>query len=321
MNHPGKKSAPVILGPTASGKTPVGVKIAELLNSEVISADSRLVYRQLDIGTAKPTAEEMGPVPHHLIDIVNPDESFSVADYQSQAYQKMAEIFTEGKIPVIVGGTGLYIRALENNPSFQNQPPDDSVREKILEELDESGTDALYAELKEFDPSAAEKIHPNNIPRLVRALEVIRLTGRKFSEGIDSDESSENECPYKFVLYGLKPDRELLYTRINDRVDKMIADGWVEEVRRILDGGYTGNEKPLAGLGYRDMIKYVRGECTLGDAVERVKRDTRRFAKRQMTWFRSMENIEWMEIDENSGIVETANKILENFMLHLSGNK
>jgi tRNA dimethylallyltransferase len=306
------KTIPIILGPTATGKTAVSIALSKRLNYEIISADSRLVYRLLDIGTAKPSLSERQGIPHHLIDLINPDEDFTVADYKKLAYGKIDELLASGKMPLIVGGTGLYIRALVENPSFQNLPPDPDLRGEIHREIDERGSRAVYSELAELDPDAAEKIHPNNIPRLVRAIEVVRSKNAKFSDSVRLDqERTGDKNPYSWILVGLNMDRELLYKRINSRVKSMIDAGWVDEVKKILDMGFTGNEKPLMGLGYRDMISLIRGEIDINMAIENIARDTRRFAKRQMTFFRKIPDIHWIELEVGYDASDVETKILE----------
>lgn len=301
----------ILLGPTAVGKTAVSIPLARSLDAEIISADSRQVYIGLDIGTAKPTAEERDGIPHHLIDIVPPDADFTVADFQRVALEKIHEILSREKEPLVVGGTGLYIRALTDRPGYQNLPPIPELRKEILAEIKEKGTEAVYKELEKFDPDAAERIHPNNIPRLVRAMEVIRATGRRFSEaGRIDQESKKKDSPYSWRLVGLNMKRELLYERIDRRVLKMIDEGWVDEVRHLLDEGLTGNEKPLTGLGYRDIVAHVRGEKTLDEAAETIQRDTRRFAKRQLTFFRGMPGIEWINLEPDFDPEKIAMEIL-----------
>ena len=294
-----KRKIPILLGPTAVGKTAVSVPLASKLNAEIISADSRLVYKHLDIGTAKPTIEEMGGIPHHMINLVSPGDDFTVADFKELAYRKINEIHGFGKEALIVGGTGLYIRALVDNPSFQHQPPVPELRERILKEIEEKGSQAVHDELAEIDGDAAEVIHPHNIPRLVRAIEVIRSTGIKFSDSVRLDrERSSEENPWDWVIVGLKMDRELLYKRINQRVKDMIDSGWESEVGNLLAMGFAGDEKPLTGLGYRDIVLLVKGETAMDEAIEKIRQDTRRFAKRQMTFTRKIPGITWIEIDE-----------------------
>ena len=259
---------PILLGPTAIGKTAISIPLAHRLSAEIISADSRQVYIGLDIGTAKPSMEELDGIPHHLIDIVPPTADFTVADFQRLAFDKMGEILSRDKKPLIVGGTGLYIRALTDRPGYQDLPPIPGLREEILEDIQDRGAEAVYKELREFDPDAASRIHPNNIPRLVRAVEVVRATGRPFSDAVKADREREHEPGQAWRLIGLNMERDLLYDRINRRVLKMMDAGWVDEVRSLLDSGLSGNEKPLAGLGYRDIVAHVRGEKSLDEAVE-----------------------------------------------------
>ncbi len=300
----------ILLGPTAVGKTAVSIPLAKSMDAEIISADSRQVYISLDIGTAKPSITERDGIPHHLIDIVQPQDNFTVADFQKLAFDTIQEIHSRKKAVLIVGGTGLYIRALIDKPSYQDQPPIPELRDAILDEIEKRGALAVYDELAEFDPETAAKIHPNNIPRLVRAVEVIRSTGRKFSEAVRADSENREESKYRWHLIGLNMDRELLYERINRRVRMMIDAGWIDEVTSLLESGLTGNEKSLAGLGYRDMVAAIRGEISLDDAIEKIKRDTRRFAKRQMTYFRGMEGVKWMELSMDSNPVTIAEQIL-----------
>lgn len=302
---------PILLGPTAVGKTAVGISLAELLSAEIISADSRLVYKYMDIGTAKPTSSEKRGIPHHLIDLVNPDEDFTVADYKNLAYEKIKELLESNTNPLVVGGTGLYIRALVDNPSFQNLPPNPELRDELVREIEERGSQALYDELAKIDPVAAEKIHPNNIPRLVRAIEVIRSKDEVFSESVERDRiRSDSENPYSWLLIGLDMDRELLYKRINSRVRQMFDSGWIDEVKKILDMGFTVNEKPLTGLGYRTIISLLKGEIDLNRAIDTISRDTRRFAKRQMTFFRKIPDIHLIRISEDSDISGIVSSIL-----------
>jgi len=306
------KEVVVLLGPTAAGKTAVSIPLARALDAEIISADSRQVYTGLDIGTAKPSRTERGGIPHHLIDIVPPNADFTVADFQKLAFEKLEEIHSRGKNALVVGGTGLYIRALVDRPAYQSQPPVPHLRREILEDIADRGSAAVHDELARFDPDAAAGIHPNNIPRLVRAMEVVRATGRRFSDAVRADRArSGEESLYNWHIVGLNMDRELLYDRINRRVLKMVDDGWVNEVRDLLDGGCSGEEKPLQGLGYRDIVSVVRGEKKLEDVVDIVQRDTRRFAKRQLTYFRKLEGIRWLVLEDGFDPEAEAARILE----------
>jgi len=305
-----KQKEIVLLGPTAVGKTKVSVIVAQVLGAEIVSADSRLVYKELDIGTAKPTMEERGGVPHHLIDVVDIWSEFTVADFQKLAFKALDDIHSRGRKALVVGGTGLYLRALVDLPSYQNVPPMPDLRREIMKEIQEYGSLALYEELKRFDPSAASKIHPNNIPRLVRAVEVVRATGRRFSEVIEHDRRRKAESPYNWLLIGLTMDRGKLYDRINRRVKEMVQRGWVDEVRALIAKGATGEEKPLKGLGYKDIIAYLVGKQSLDEAVEKIQRDTRRFAKRQMTFFRMINDVKWIEVDYSEAPQDVARKVI-----------
>ncbi|MFH1677006.1 MAG: tRNA (adenosine(37)-N6)-dimethylallyltransferase MiaA [bacterium] len=304
----------VLLGPTAVGKTAVSIPLARSLDAEIISADSRQIYVGMDIGTAKPSHSERGAARHHLIDVVDPASDFTVADFMKLSFEKIEEIQKRGKRVLVVGGTGLYIRALIDRPSYQNQPPVPELREELLEEITEKGPEALYEELKRFDPDAAEKIHPNNTPRLIRAIEIIRTTGHRFSDAVKRDSERAKEFPeYEWKLIELVADRDRLYERINMRVVKMIHSGWVDEVRRLLESGCCGDEKPLQGLGYRDIVAHIRGEKSLDAAIELAQRDTRRFAKRQLTFFRGFDDVTRIELSSDFDPNEISARILELF--------
>jgi tRNA dimethylallyltransferase len=306
----GSRNVLVLAGPTAVGKTAVGIFLAGLINAEIISADSRQVYIGLDIGTAKPSIEERGGIPHHLIDVANVNRDFTVADFQRLAFEALDDIHRRGKSAIVVGGSGLYIRALVDNPSYQDQPPVPEIRRAILDEISELGSEAVYAELVRLDPDAAGKIHPNNIPRLVRAVEVIRATGRRFSEGVEGDRLKDADTPYRWRIVGLTMDRSALYDRINARVLDMLKNGWLDEVRRVLSTGATGDEKPLKGLGYRELVEHLRGHQSLETSIELIQRDTRRFAKRQLTWFRMLDDIVWIQIDPDDSPAQVAESVL-----------
>ncbi|MCL5045788.1 MAG: tRNA (adenosine(37)-N6)-dimethylallyltransferase MiaA [Actinobacteria bacterium] len=301
----------VVTGPTATGKTAVGIELALRLKGEVISADSMLVYRHMDIGTAKPDLEERRGVPHHLIDIVDPDEEFSVADFQVLAHQKIREVAGRGKLPLLVGGTGLYIRALAEEYQFTEMDPDSEFRRRLAEEARVKGGEGLHGRLREVDPDAAARIHPNDSRRLIRALEVYEKTGRPISS---SWGAPARPSPYDLVMVGITADRQDLYRRIELRVDRMIAAGLVEEVRSLLGMGYTRDLKSMQSLGYREIAAYLDGETDLPGAVELIKINTRRFAKRQLTWFRRDRRINWLPVGKDSSveqIVEGVLKIVE----------
>ncbi|MFH0802021.1 MAG: tRNA (adenosine(37)-N6)-dimethylallyltransferase MiaA [bacterium] len=297
-----------LVGPTASGKTALALDLAELFNSEIISADSRQVYRHLDIGTAKPSAEERRLVRHHLLDVADPAEEFSLADYQRLAFDAIREIRSREKLPLLVGGSGLYVKAVTEGYELPAAPPDPKFRETKYEEARRLGTSAVHEALLKEDPETARRLHPNDLRRVVRALEVIRATGRPFSEFYRVPE--KHPLGLLVLKVGLRLPREELYRRIDARVDSMIAGGFVEEVKFLIEKGFRGALLKIKILGYGDLIEHLDGACSLGDAVERIKRHTRQFAKRQLTWFRADRDIRWVDRDEAAG-GKAANIILE----------
>ncbi|SES77207.1 tRNA (adenosine(37)-N6)-dimethylallyltransferase MiaA [Anaerobranca gottschalkii] len=281
----------VILGPTASGKTALSIQLAKQTNDEIISADSMLIYKGMDIGTAKPTKEEMEGIPHHLIDIIEPDEEFSVYDYQILSQKTIREIKERGKLPIVVGGTGLYIRALTEDFTLNQIPQDEAVRKKYYEIMINKGKEYLHSLLKDKDPIAYEKLHPNDYKRVIRALEVYELSGNSIYNLQEKKHTNNN------ILYiGLTMDREILYKRVNDRVDIMLKQGLVDEVRALLAKGISKEANSMKGIGYKQVIEYLEGRLDYDKMVEILKRDTRRYAKRQLTWFRGMEGIYWLDI-------------------------
>lgn len=284
-----------VAGPTASGKTELGVRLAEHYGGEVVSADSMQIYKKMNIATAKPTKEEMRGIPHHLIDFVEPTESYSVARYKTDAQNAIEDITSRGKLPIIVGGTGLYIDSLLENIEFFDAEVDESLRQKLYERAEAEGAEKLYSELSKIDPKSAEKIHSNNIKKVIRALEIYYATGRKISEQVDLSRLSGT--PYECVIIGLtSKDRQYLYDRINRRVDKMLELGLLEEAREFYSvyGVKTANQ----AIGYKEILPYLQGEKSLGECVEHLKMQTRRYAKRQLTWFRRNEKIRFLSIDE-----------------------
>jgi len=285
----------VILGPTASGKTKVSLEIADILKVEIISADSRQVYRYMDIGTAKPGLEERKRVPHHLIDIVDPDEYFTAADYSIKAREAIKEVVCREKEPVVVGGSGLYLRALFKG-FFKGPGKDEKLRQELKEKAERSGVESLYLELKKKDPQAAQKIGPHNLVRIIRALEVYELSGKKIS-----DLQRKGEYPpveYDFVKIGLKLDREKLYQRIDQRVEQMIKAGLINEVKGLKKKGYNLSLAPLRTFGYKEIFQYLEGEISQDEARERIKLNTRHYAKRQLTWFKKEEGIIWIDAEK-----------------------
>jgi tRNA dimethylallyltransferase len=294
----------VILGPTAVGKTAVGLRVAEQIGGEIISADSAAVYRGMDIGTAKPTAEERARVRFHLIDVADPDEPFTAAKFRELALEAIRDIQARGKRVLIVGGTGLYLRVLLHGFSLAPPPRDPTIRKRLQQEAREQGLPALYARLQQVDPQAAARIHPNDAVRIIRALEVYEMTGKPVSEW---QHRAERELPA--LKFGLTMPRPLLYQRINARVDQMMAQGFLQEVQNLLSKGYNRDLPALKGLGYRHLIAYLMGERGLEEAVALWKRDTRRFAKRQMTWFRREPGVHWL--DASGGVEATAQCIVQ----------
>lgn len=288
-----RKPLIILTGPTAVGKTKASIGLSKAIGGEIISADSMQVYRHMDIGSAKITKEEMQGVPHHLIDVLEPDEEFHVVKFQQMAKKAMDEIYAKGKIPVVVGGTGFYIQALLYDIDFDEQETDSAYREYLEEIAKEKGAQYLHDMLKEVDSKAAQEIHMNNVKRVIRALEFYKQTGEKISE--HNEKERQKESPYNFVYIVLNDDREKLYQRIDQRVDEMIKKGLVKEVESLKTKGYTKNMVSMQGLGYKEILSYLEGELSLEDAVYILKRDTRHFAKRQLTWFKREKDVIWLE--------------------------
>jgi len=294
----------IIAGPTASGKSGLAVTLASRFNGEIISADSMQVYRRMDIGTAKPTAEERGGVAHHMIDVVEPDEPFTAALYASMALERIREVHERGCNPFVAGGTGLYIKALTGG-IFKGPEADPALRAG-LEELE---TPRLHARLRQVDPAGAAAIHPNNRVRVIRALEVWELTKRPISEF--HAEHAFAEEPLKTLKIGLELERGEINARIDARVDEMMAAGLLEETRGLLKAGYSPSLKPMGALGYKEMVEHIEGRCSLDDAVEDLKKNTRRYAKRQMTWFRKDPDIRWFNPEAKKDIIEAVKEFLK----------
>ncbi|REJ09591.1 tRNA (adenosine(37)-N6)-dimethylallyltransferase MiaA [Halobacillus trueperi] len=285
-----------VVGPTAVGKSNLGIRIAQRFNGEVISGDSMQIYRTMDIGTAKVTKGEMQGIPHHMIDFKDPAEQFSVAEFQENVQKLIWEIHERGKLPVLVGGTGLYIQATLFNFHFSEQKKDPSIMEKLEKEWKENGRDYMYKRLVEIDPEQAEKIHPNNERRVLRALEVYETTGQVMS---DRHHQQQKESPFNPLLIGLEMDRELLYDRINRRVDQMIEQGLLEEVQNLYKQGLKDSQS-MQAIGYKELIPYFEGSCALGEAIELLKRNSRRYAKRQYTYFKNKMDINWYEVSPSN---------------------
>lgn len=286
----------VITGPTASGKTPVAVRVAQELNGEIVSADSVQVYRYLNIGSAKPTPEEMGGVPHHLMDVIRPDEKFSVADYRARAEKAIIDIRSRGRLPIVSGGTILYIRALVGGYAFPERGFDPRVRERLYRKYAVLGITRLRQDLEAVDPVAARRIHPNDVRRAIRALEVYEMTRKRISDSW----GKADELRVPAIMVALEVERDELYSRIEKRVDRMLQAGLVEETRAILSLGYSHRLGPLNSVGYAEVIRYLRGECTLQEARRLIVRNTRRLAKRQLTWLRNDDRIVWVYAGKHS---------------------
>lgn len=278
-----------IVGPTAVGKTQLSIEIAKRFGGEIISGDSMQVYRGMDIGTAKIAEEEKQGIPHYMIDLKHPEEPFSVAEYQKYVHQYIEEIDSHGKLPIIVGGSGLYIQSALYDYHFSDQGRDEQVTRRLESELNDQGADIMHKRLEEIDPDQAAKIHPNNHRRLIRALEIYETTGTTMSE---YQKKQPVNSPYHPIFIGLEMDRHLLYERINDRVDLMLAHGLLEEVKTLYDQGYENNQA-MRGIGYKEFIPYFKGERAFDDTVQVLKRNSRRYAKRQYTWFKNKMDVNW----------------------------
>ncbi|MDD5952815.1 MAG: tRNA (adenosine(37)-N6)-dimethylallyltransferase MiaA [Oscillospiraceae bacterium] len=306
------RSIPVIavVGPTASGKSGLAVALAKWLNSEVVSADSMQIYREMTIGTAKPTAEEMDGVVHHMVDFLPMTESFSVADYVAMAGECLKDIARRGKIPILVGGTGLYVRSLLQNLDFSDGDKDPALRESLRKKAETEGPSALLEELRSVDPESAERIEMRNVPRVIRAIELYRTTGKTMTEHLR--DSRKTPSPYVSCMLGLNyRQRQTLYDRINRRVDDMMEKGLLDEAKNIFQ--QPGGQTALQAIGYKELKPYLDGEISLSEAVEKMKQGTRRYAKRQLTWFRREEDIHWLYPDDyidEASLVDAAKSVV-----------
>lgn len=288
-----KRPLIILTGPTAVGKTKASIGLAKALNGEIISADSMQVYKYMDIGSAKIRPEEMQGVKHYLIDELEPDEEFHVVRFQQMAKKAMEEIYAKGKIPIVVGGTGFYIQALLYDIDFTENNEDSEYRQEMERLASEKGAEYIHDMLRKVDPVSADTIHANNVKRVIRALEFYHQTGAKISE--HNEQERGKESPYEFCYFVLNDDRAHLYERINLRIDQMLEEGLVDEVRALKDKGYTRDMVSMQGLGYKEILDYLNGECTLEEAIYILKRDTRHFAKRQLTWFRRERDVIWID--------------------------
>ncbi len=294
----------VIIGPTAVGKTKLSIEMAKCFNGEIISGDSMQIYRGMDIGTAKIRKDEMEGIPHHLIDIKEPDENFSVAEFQTLVRAKIKEIAEKGKLPIIVGGTGLYVQSVIYDYQFSDASGDDEFRRLLEERANREGNEALYKELIEVDPESAAEIHPNNLRRVIRALEIFHLTGKTRQE---FQKSQVPDLLYQTALVGLTMERDKLYERINARVDLMMQEGLFEEVKGLYGQGLRDCQS-IQAIGYKEIYDYLDGKISLEQAVENLKQNSRRYAKRQLTWFRNKMEVEWFDV---TNVNSFAKKIME----------
>ena len=298
----------VVAGPTASGKTGLAIDIANYTGGEIVSADSMQIYKYMDIGSAKPTKEERAAAVHHMIDFLEPDAEYSVADYTRDAHKVIADITVRGKIPIMCGGTGLYINSVVNDVTFGEMETDYKLREELRKTAEEKGGEYLIEMLREFDPISAERLHPNNLKRVIRAIEFYKLTGVPISE--HQEETKKQKSRYNPLMICIEWDREVLYDRINRRVDIMLENGLIDEVKRLRDMGYTRDLNSMQGIGYKEVMDYLDGKYTLDETVEIIKQSSRRYAKRQMTWFRRDEQIYYVKSDN---AFEEAKKLIDEY--------
>ncbi|MCQ4921720.1 tRNA (adenosine(37)-N6)-dimethylallyltransferase MiaA [Tissierella carlieri] len=286
----------ILIGPTAIGKTALSIELAKKMNGEIISADSMQIYKYMDIGSAKITKEEMDDIPHHLIDIVLPNEDFTVANFKDSAIKLIRDINSKNKIPIVAGGTGLYINSLVYNLNFTQVAPNDEIRNKLESLGDKYGNEYLHQELQRIDVKSAEKISVNDRKRIIRAIEIFEMTGKPMSEYNENFRRPVED--YNLVMIGLNMDRKELYNRINLRVDIMIEEGLMEEVKKLLSMGYSKELVSMQGIGYKEIIMYLEGSISLDKSIEMIKQGTRNYAKRQLTWFRRDNRIKWVNVDE-----------------------
>lgn len=311
-----KQPLVIINGPTAVGKTAAAVELAKLLDGEIISADSMQVYRGMDIGTAKVTREEMQGIRHHLIDIIDPDEPFSVLEFKRLAEEAIKDIASRGKLPIIAGGTGYYIQAVLYDVDFTEYSDDEqsAIRSKLEEQLKNCGALYMHEYLRSFDPDSAEAIHPNNTKRLLHAIEFYELTGKTISE--HNREQSANESPYDFMYFVITDDRESIYDRINRRVDAMLENGLEKEVRKLLDAGYTEEMQSMLGIGYKETVDCILGRVSRDEAAENIKKETRHYAKKQLTWFKREKCVEFIDRRNFNGSKDIALYLSERIKNH-----
>lgn len=297
-----------IAGPTASGKTALGVEIAKRVSGEVVSCDSMQVYRRMDIGTAKPDMAERCGIPHHMLDIIEPDEPFNVADFVKTARTCIDDCLKRGNVPILAGGTGLYMDSVLNNTDFADFKSDPDFRAEMQNIAEEQGNEALHKILAQKDSIAAEKIHPNNIRRVIRALEVCHMTGKTFTK---VNEESRREMVYDTLILGIEADREKLYEKIDKRVDLMMGKGLIDEVQKLRESGIGRETTAMQAIGYKELLDYLEGRAELSETVDKIKQESRRYAKRQMTWFRRNKDIVWVRLDQSDSVDRICQKCLE----------
>lgn len=313
----------ILTGPTAAGKSALSISLAKAIGGEIISADSMQVYRHMDIGSAKITHEEMSGIPHHLIDVLEPTEEFNVVRFQSMAKEAMNRIYCSGKVPIIVGGTGFYIQSVLYDIDFAETDEDEAFRQHLENIAKEQGSEVLFEKLRQIDPKSCEIIHANNVKRVIRAIEFYEKTGKPISE--HNEEQHEKESPYNSAYFVLTDERSILYDKIDRRVDEMLKQGLVDEVNNLKEIGCTGDMVSMQGLGYKEILEYLEGCCTLEDAVYRIKRDTRHFAKRQLTWFRREKEVIWVsrqDFRENTDVENSGeDRAILDYMMKVLGDK
>ena len=295
----------VICGPTASGKTSLSISLAKKINGEIVSCDSMQIYKEMDIGSAKPTVEEMQEIKHYLVDFVSPEKRYSVSEYKDDASKAIEEIINKGKTPIIVGGTGLYLNSLIYNIQYNEMEVDLNYRRELEKEAEEYGLEVLYNRAKEIDPEAMEKVSANDKKRITRVLEIYNATGRNKTE---LEKKSRKEVPYNYLIFGINMERSILYDRINKRVDIMLEQGLIEEVKNLINK-YSNMPTAMQGLGYKEVKEFLDGNISKEEMIEKIKMETRRYAKRQITWFKRIENIIWL--DGLNKTEENVNSIME----------
>lgn len=295
----------VICGPTASGKTSLSISLAKKINGEIVSCDSMQIYKEMDIGSAKPTVEEMQEIKHYLVDFVSPEKRYSVSEYKEDASKAIEEIINKGKTPIIVGGTGLYLNSLIYNIQYNEMEVDLNYRRELEKEAEEYGLEVLYNRAKEIDPEAMEKVSANDKKRITRVLEIYNATGRNKTE---LEKKFRKEVPYNYLIFGINMERSILYDRINKRVDIMLEQGLIEEVKNLINK-YSNMPTAMQGLGYKEVKEFLDGNISKEEMIEKIKMETRRYAKRQITWFKRIENIIWL--DGLNKTEENVNSIME----------